>query len=182
MIVRPSRETDAAAIAAIYDHYVVRSTATMELTPPGVAEIAKRRRDILDKGLSHLVAEADGEILGFAYASFYRPRPGYRFALEDTVYVKPDSVRKGIGRALLTALIAACEAAGARQLVAVIGDDANVATIGLHAALGFRIAGRLASVGFKFDRWTDQVLMQRALAPGDAALAERRMRAEGQGG
>lgn len=182
MIVRPSRETDAADIAAIYDYYVTRSTATMELTPPGVAAIAKRRLDILDNGFPHLVADVGGEVLGFAYASLYRPRPGYSFTLEDTVYVKPDSVRKGIGRALLTALIAASEAAGARQLVAVIGDDANLATIGLHAALGFGIVGRLPSVGFKFDRWTDQVLMQRALAPGAEALAERRMRAERQGG
>jgi L-amino acid N-acyltransferase YncA len=166
MIVRPSRETDATAIAAIYDHYVTRSTATMELKAPDSVEIAKRWRDTLDKGLPHLVADADGEVLGFAYAMLYRPRAGYRFTLEDTVYVKHDSIRKGIGRALLTALIAACETAGARQLVAVIGDDTNRATVGLHAALGFQIAGRLASVGFKFGNWTDQVLMQRALGPG----------------
>ena len=181
MIVRPSRETDTAAIAAIYDHYVTRSTATMELTPPGADEIARRRREILDKGLPHLAADDGGEVLGFAYATFYRPRLGYRFTLEDTVYVKPDSVRKGIGRALLTALIAACEAAGGRQLVAVIGDETNVATVGLHHALGFHVVGRLPAVGFKFDRWTDQLLMQRALMPGDLAPAERRMRGKRDG-
>jgi phosphinothricin acetyltransferase len=175
MIVRPSRDADAPQIAAIYDHYVARSTATMETEPPGAAEMAKRRLETLGKGLPHLVAEADGALLGFAYAGFYRPRAGYRFAVEDTVYVRPDSVRKGIGRALLTALIAACEATQARQMVAVLGDNSNGASVGLHEALGFRVVGTLPSVGFKLGRWCDQILMQRAIGPGNSTLPEPRV-------
>jgi phosphinothricin acetyltransferase len=175
MIVRPLCDADTAQIAGIHDHYVAHSTATMETAPPGAAEIAKRRLETLAKGLPHLVAETDGAVLGFAYAGHYRPRAGYRFALEDTVYVRPDSLRKGIGRALLTALIVACEATQARQLVAVLGDNSNGASVGLHEALGFRVVGTLPSVGFKLGRWCDQILMQRALGAGDLTSPEPRV-------
>ena len=170
MIVRQSRDTDIARIAAIYAHHVRHGTASFEETPPDAAEIAKRRLDILAKGFPYLVAEAEGKMLGYCYASLYRVRSAYRFTLEDSVYVAPDAIRMGVGRALMGALVPACEATGARQLVAVIGDSANHSSIGLHEAFGFERVGVLKSVGFKFGRWIDSVLMQRALGPGDSTL------------
>lgn len=170
MHVRLSRDTDIPSIAAIYAHHVSHGTASFEEIPPDAAELAKRRLDILAKGFPYLVAEANGEIVGYAYASLYRVRTAYRFTLEDSVYVAPAAIRKGVGRALMGALIPACEATGARQLVAVIGDGANRSSIGLHAAFDFEHVGVLKSVGFKFGRWIDSVLMQRALGPGDSTL------------
>lgn len=170
MHVRLSRDTDIPQIAAIYAHHVRHGTASFEEVAPDAGELAKRRLDILAKGFPYLVAEADGEILGYAYASLYRVRAAYRFTLEDSVYVAPAAIRKGVGRALMGALIPACEATGARQLVAVIGDSANRSSIGLHEAFGFEPVGVLKSVGFKFGRWIDSVLMQRALGPGDSTL------------
>ena len=170
MIVRASRDTDIPKIAAIYAHHVRHGLASFEETPPDANEMAKRRLDIVAKGFPYLVAEAEGAILGYCYASLYRARVAYRFTLEDSVYVAPDAIRRGVGRALLGALIPACEATGARQLIAVIGDSANRSSIGLHEAFGFVRVGLLTSVGFKFGRWVDSVLMQRGLGQGDATF------------
>ena len=168
MIVRASRDTDVPRIAAIYAHHVRHGLASFEEIPPDDAEIAKRRLDIVAKGFPYLVAEVDDELLGYCYASLYRTRVAYRFTLEDSVYVAPTAIRRGVGRALLGALIPACEAVGARQLIAVIGDSANRSSIGLHEAFGFVRVGLLPAVGFKFGRWVDSVLMQRALGAGNA--------------
>lgn len=167
IIVRPSRDSDIPAIAAIYAHHVRHGLASFEDVPPDEAELAKRRLDVVTKGFPYLVAESEGRLRGYCYAGLYRTRVAYRFTLEDSVYVAPDAIRQGVGRALLGALIPACEATGARQLIAVIGDSANHSSIGLHAAFGFQRVGLLPSVGWKFGRWVDSVLMQRALGPGD---------------
>jgi phosphinothricin acetyltransferase len=172
-LIRPSRDEDIPAIAGIYAHAVVHGTASFELDPPDEAEMARRRAALLDGGFPHLVAEIDGAVAGFAYAGPYRPRPAYRFTVEDTVYVAPDRHRTGVGRALLSGLIGTCEASGFRQMVAVIGDSASRGSIGLHAALGFRRAGLLEAVGWKHGRWRDVVLMQRVLGEGaDAPPAD----------
>jgi L-amino acid N-acyltransferase YncA len=168
---RPATAADAGALAAIYAPHVRTGTATFELEPPDAAEMERRWRDVTGRGLPYLVAVCDGEVLGYAYAAPYRPRAAYRFTLEDSLYLRDDARGKGIGRALLLALIDASERVGARQMIAVIGDSANAASIGVHAALGFRHIGMLASVGNKFARWLDVVLMQRALGPGDGAPA-----------
>jgi L-amino acid N-acyltransferase YncA len=168
---RPATAADAGALAAIYAPHVRTGTATFELEPPDAAEMERRWRDVTGRGLPYLVAVSDGEVLGYAYAAPYRPRAAYRFTLEDSLYLRDDARGKGIGRALLSALIDASERVGARQMIAVIGDSANAASIGVHAALGFRHIGMLASVGNKFARWLDVVLMQRALGPGDGAPA-----------
>lgn len=173
-LVRDCTEEDLAAIAAIYAHHVLTGLASFEETPPDAAELSRRRQSVLAAGLPWLVAcDEDGRVVGYAYAGAYRPRPAYRFTVEDSVYVAPGRTGLGIGRRLLTALLARCESAGFRQMVAVIGDSANRASIGLHASLGFVEAGRLGSVGFKFGRWVDCVLMQRALGAGATAPPDR---------
>jgi L-amino acid N-acyltransferase YncA len=164
-VIRPALDRDVPEIAAIYAHYVLHALPTFELEPPDPDEIARRRAAILARGLPYLVAEIDGAVAGYAYAGPYRPRPAYRFTVEDSVYVRPEQQRKGLGRLLLAELIAQCESAGCRQMIAVIGDSANTPSIRLHEALGFRHVGVLREVGFKFERWVDTVLMQRALAP-----------------
>lgn len=171
--VRPSGERDLGAIAAIYAHHVLHGLATFELVPPDAAEMGRRRAHVLALGLPYLVAEIDGRIAGYAYAALYRERPAYRYTLEDSIYIDHAMVGRGAGRALLDALIADCARAGYRQLVAVIGDSANQASIGVHAACGFKHAGRLTSVGFKFGRWVDGVFMQRELGEGDRSLPTR---------
>lgn len=168
-IIRDSTEADLAVITAIYAHAVQTGVASFELEAPNIAEIARRRGAILAGGFPYLVAERDGAIAGYSYASTYRARPAYRFSVENTVYVAPAQHGHGIGRALLTALIARCEAAGYRLMVAVIGDSANTASIGLHAALGFSHAGLLPNVGWKQQRWLDAVLMTRPLGLGPTA-------------
>jgi L-amino acid N-acyltransferase YncA len=168
--IRASRAEDLTAIQEIYAHHVLHGLASFEITPPDAHELARRRDDVLARGLPHLVAERDGRVSGYAYAAPYRPRPAYRYTVEDSVYVAPDQIGKGVGRALLGRLIALCEAAGYRQMVAVIGDRGNGPSIGLHAALGFAQVGLLPSVGLKFGRWVDIVIMQRALGPGDRDL------------
>jgi L-amino acid N-acyltransferase YncA len=172
VLIRPSAPGDLGAITAIYGWNVRHGTGTFEIEPPDEAELARRRDDVLAKGLPFLVVEDDGCIVGYAYANRFRPRPAYRFALEDSVYVAGDAAGRGFGRLLLTELLARCEAAGARQMLAVIGDSANAASIGVHRALGFTPVGTLRGVGWKFGRWLDVVLMQRSLGVGDTTLPE----------
>ena len=166
-IIRSSTEADVAAIAEIYAHYVRTTTTTFEIDPPDVAEIARRRAAIRERTLPHLVAEVDGAVVGYAYAVPYRPRLAYRFTVEDSIYIDQRHIGRGLGRRLLAAVIGACELNGYRQMVAVIGGSDNAASIGLHGSFGFVPAGLLRSVGFKFGRWLDSVLMQRALGSGD---------------
>ena len=172
--IRDSRPEDVPAITRIYAHWVEHGRASFELTPPGEAEMAGRREAVLAGGYPHLAAvDADGALLGYAYASAYRPRPAYRHTVENSVYVAPGGTRSGIGRALLEALIARCEAADFRLMVAVIGDSANTPSIRLHEKLGFRHAGVIPSIGFKHERWLDTVLMTRPLGPGDTTPPTR---------
>jgi len=167
--IRPAAARDVPAIAAIYAHHVRHGLASFELEPPSEAEMERRRVEIAARGLPYLAALEGDELVGYAYAGPYRPRPAYRYTVENSVYVKPGRERRGIGRRLLAALLAECEALGLRQVVAVIGDSANDASIRLHESLGFRRAGLLQAVGFKFGRWVDSVQMQRELGPGDRA-------------
>ena len=167
MLVRPVAAADLAAIQSIYAHHVLHGTASFEETPPTVQEIRGRYDDVVSRGLPYLAAEESGEVLGYGYCSLYRERSAYRYTLEDSVYVREDQHRRGVGRAILAALIERSESLGYRQLVAVIGDRAQAASIGLHASLGFLRAGTLRSVGFKFGRWIDTVIMQRPLGRGD---------------
>jgi L-amino acid N-acyltransferase YncA len=171
LTIRPSTAADLPAITAIYAEAVHNGTGTFELDPPDEAEMTRRRHDVVSKGLPWLVACADGQVLGYAYANTFRPRKAYRFCLEDSIYLHPDARSQGLGRLLLTELITRCEAAGARQMLAVIGDAANAGSIGVHAALGFAHTGVLKASGWKFDRWLDVVLMQRALGVGDGLPA-----------
>jgi len=163
ILVRPSTDADVAQIAAIYSHHVLHGVATFETDTPDVSEIARRRSDVLSRGLPWLVAEVDGRVDGYAYAAPYRPRAAYRFTLEDSIYIHPNHLGQGIGKLLLPELIAQCEAHGAKQMIAVIGGADNPGSIRLHEKFGFRHAGRLQSVGFKFERWLDTLLMQRPL-------------------
>ena len=174
MIIRAAEARDADALAAIYGHAVLHGFGTFEEVPPDAAAMDTRRADVQRRGLPYLVAEEDGplggRVLGFAYASPFRPRPGYRYTLEDSVDVAPDATGRGVGRAVLAPVIAACEALGVRQLVAVIGDSQNHASINLHRSLGFEHAGVGKSVGYKHGRWVDIVWMQKALNGGDETL------------
>jgi phosphinothricin acetyltransferase len=167
-LIRPGRDDDVAAIAAIYGWNVEHGTGTFELEAPELAEMARRRDDVVGKGLPWLVAEQGGSVLGYAYANHFRPRPAYRYCLEDSIYLAPQATGRGLGRLLLAELVARCEAVGARQMLAVIGDSANLASIAVHRALGFEPAGTLRAAGWKFDRWIDVVLMQRRLGSGDS--------------
>lgn len=173
--IRAAHDHHLPAITAIYAHHVAHGFGSFEEVPPGLEELARRRREIVGKGLPYLVA-ADREdgILGYAYASPYRTRSAYRFTIEDSIYVAPDVARRGIGRLLLEALIERCTAAGYRQMIAVIGDSGNAGSIGLHESLGFARAGLLPSIGFKRGRWVDGVLMQRSLGAGDTSLPQER--------
>jgi phosphinothricin acetyltransferase len=164
--IRPATPADIAAITRIYAEAVKHGTASFELEPPDEAEMTRRFRALLDGGYPYLVAELDGAVVGYAYAGPYRPRPAYRFSVEDSIYIDTGAQRRGIGRALLSRLIEEAERRGYRQMIAVIGDSAQTASIALHRALGFRLIGNIENVGFKFDRWLDSVLMQRALGPG----------------
>jgi phosphinothricin acetyltransferase len=164
---RPARPDDIPAITRIYGHAVRHGTASFELEPPTEAEMRRRQRVLLEGNYPYLVAELDGMIAGYAYAGPYRLRPAYRFSVEDSVYIAPEMHRRGTGGALLHGLIAAAEARGFRQMIAVIGDSEQAASIALHQRAGFRPVGTLQSVGFKFGRWLDSVLMQRHLGAGD---------------
>ncbi len=167
MIIRAATAADAEALAAIYGHHVLHGFGTFEEDPPPPAEMESRRAAIAGRGLPYLVAEEGDRILGFAYAGPFRPRQAYRYTLEDSVYVAPDAFGRGVGRALLTGVVAACEALGVRQLVAVVGGSDNAGSIALHRSLGFQPAGVGRSFGFKHGRWVDVVWMQKSLNGGD---------------
>jgi len=169
LVIRPSTPDDVPAIAAIYGWNVLNGTGTFELEAPDAAEMARRRDDVLAKELPWLVAERSGEVLGYAYANHFRPRRAYRFCVEDSIYLAASAQGQGVGKLLLAELMSRCEACGARQMLAVIGDSANAGSIGVHRALGFEQTGLIKSAGWKFDRWLDVVMMQRALGLGDAA-------------
>lgn len=172
-IIRPSRDEDVPAITAIYAHHVLHGTGTFEVDPPTPADMAARRADVLAKGLPWLVAVADdGALAGYAYCTWFKPRPAYRFSAEDSIYLAPGIQGRGLGRALLAELAARAEATGVRKLIAVIGDSANTGSVGVHRSLGFAHVGVLKSCGWKFGRWLDVVLMDKALGAGDGTSPE----------
>jgi len=162
-LIRPSTEQDIDAITQIYSEHVLHGTGTFEIEPPTPAEMRARRAEVLAKGLPYLVVEDAGRVLGFAYCNWFKPRPAYRFSAEDSVYMDSTAHRQGLGRALLAELCAQAERAGVRKLIAVIGDSANTASVGLHQALGFTEVGTMAACGWKFERWLDIVLMEKPL-------------------
>jgi L-amino acid N-acyltransferase YncA len=168
-VIRPATPADIPAITRIYAHAVKTGTASFELDPPDEAEMTRRMKAVIDDKFPYLVAEIDGAVAGYAYASLYRSRPAYRFTVEDSVYVVPEMHGQGIGKALLKKLINICTALGYRQMIAVIGDSDQAASIGLHRTCGFRNVGTLRDIGWKFDRWLDTPLMQLALGPGATA-------------
>jgi L-amino acid N-acyltransferase YncA len=170
--VRPARLTDIAAITAIYCPAVLSGTASFELDPPAEPEMQKRMQAVLAAEFPYLVAERDGRVLGYGYLGAYRPRAAYKWSVEDSIYVAPEAQRSGAGRLLLQALIDEATVRGYRQIVAVIGDSQSYGSIGLHRALGFTHSGTVRSVGFKHGRWLDQVIMQRAIGPGDTTSPE----------
>jgi L-amino acid N-acyltransferase YncA len=167
-ILRESRADDLAAIQAIYGHHVLNGFGSFELAAPDAEEMGRRRGALLSLGLPYMIAESDGRVAGFAYAGPFRPRPAYRYTVEDSIYIAPDATGRGLGSALLAALIVRCEALGYRQMVAVIGggEPRNAGSVRLHLRHGFRMAGRLEGIGYKRDTWVDSVIMQRALGPG----------------
>ena len=172
MQLRAATPEDIGEIHAIYAHHVLRGLASFEEEPPSPAELRRRFDQVTGRGLPYLVADFGGTVAGYGYCAPYRARSAYRYTLEDSAYVRPDAQGRGIGRVLLAQLIGRSEALGYRSLIAIIGDSANAASIGLHAAEGFVRVGTLRSVGFKLGRWVDSVIMQRPLGPGDA-LAPR---------
>jgi L-amino acid N-acyltransferase YncA len=172
--VRDAVPDDMAAVQRIYAFHVLQGLATFEETPPSAQELLSRRAQVLGLGLPYLVAELGGRVQGYSYATGYRPRPAYRYTIEDSVYVEDGCYGRGIGTQLLAALIARCEQGPWRQMLAVIGNSANTASISLHRRAGFTAIGTFRSAGFKFGRWVDTVLMQRALGAGDASLPSQR--------
>jgi phosphinothricin acetyltransferase len=172
LLIRDATTDDMAAIQAIYSHHVLHGTASFELAPPTLDDMQQRRAAVLAHNLPYLAAELDGQVAGYAYATLYRPRPAYRFTCEDSVYVRPGMAGHGIGGRLLAELIQRCTALGWRQMLAVVGDSANAASLAVHARCGFHPVGTLRSVGHKFGEWRDTVLMQRALGDGDTTPPE----------
>jgi phosphinothricin acetyltransferase len=170
---RPATTADIAIITAIYAEQVLYGTATFEVIPPDESEMSQRMNALAAGGFPYVVAERDGRVAGYAYAGPYRPRPGYRNTVEDSIYIADDSRGQGIGGVLLRVLIEQCAALGFRQMLAVIGDSQNMASARLHRAAGFADAGVLKSVGFKHGRWLDSVIMQRSLGSGDRSLPGR---------
>jgi L-amino acid N-acyltransferase YncA len=176
LIIRPSTDADLPAITAIYGHHVLTGTGTFEVDPPSLDDMRGRRADVLSKGLPWLVAvekDTEGEIIvenvvGFAYCNWFKPRPAYRFSAEDSIYLSLEVTGKGIGRTLLAELMAQAKRAGVRKLIAVIGDSANAGSIALHKAAGFQAVGVLKSCGWKFDKWLDVVMMDKALGEADS--------------
>jgi phosphinothricin acetyltransferase len=172
LLIRPSTDADLPAVQAIYAQAVLQGTGTFETEVPSLEEMGRRRAEVLSRLLPWLVAVRGEEVLGYAYANYFRPRLAYRFCVEDSIYLAPTAQGQGVGRLLLAELMARCEAAGARQMLAVIGDANNAGSVGLHTALGFAHTGVLKSAGWKFGRWLDVVLMQRPLGLGDGCAAE----------
>ena len=170
--IRPAIAADLPAITAIYREAVLQGTATFELDPPDLAEMTRRFEGITAAGFPYLAALLEGRVIGYSYASLYRTRPAYRFTVENAIYLAPESHRRGVGARLLERLIDDCEKRGFRQMVAVIGDSANTGSIGLHGSQGFRQIGKLDAVGFKFGRWLDTVMMQRAIGGGGRTMPE----------
>jgi L-amino acid N-acyltransferase YncA len=166
-LIRPSTEQDLPAITRIYGHHVLHGTGTFETTPPTQEEMGTRRADVLSKGLPWLVVEEQGVVLGYAYGNWFKPRPAYRFSVEDSIYLAPEAAGKGLGRLLLAELVAVLERSGIRKVMAVIGDSGNAGSIGVHQALGFSHVGTVKACGWKFGRWLDIVLMERALGDAD---------------
>ncbi len=164
--IRPAAEADLPFVTDIYAHAVRYGTATFELLPPDLAEMTRRFRALMDGGFPYFVAALDGRVVGYAYAGAYRPRPAYRFTVENSVYLEPAIHRRGIGLQLMQHLIEACEARGYRQMIAVIGDTANAGSIGVHSRCGFQMIGTHPNVGLKFGRWLDTVMMQLSLGEG----------------
>jgi phosphinothricin acetyltransferase len=169
LLIRPSRDDDIAAITTIYGHHVLHGVASFEEVPPSEAEMARRRGDLLTRGFPYLVAERSGKVVGYCYAGPYRARIAYRFTVEDSIYIDPAEIGRGLGRALLSQVIDRVAEQGYRQMIAVIGGSETVASIRLHAALGFSQIGVFSGIGFKFGRWIDSVYMQRPLGRGDAS-------------
>jgi len=166
--IRPATLADIPAVTRIYAHAVKTGTASFELEPPSEAEMSKRMQALLDGKFPYFVAERDSAVAGYAYASLYRTRPAYRFTVEDSIYIDPAMHRRGVGKALLEKLIEACTTLGFRQMIAVIGDSEQAASIGVHRSCGFAPVGNLKTIGWKFGRWLDTPFMQRALGPGAA--------------
>lgn len=166
-LIRPSSDADLPAITAIYAHHVLHGTGSFETEPPSVADMTTRRADVLSKGLPYLVVEQDGKIAGFAYGNWFKPRPAYRYSVEDSIYMAPDLQGKGLGRALLAELMARFEAVGIRKVMAIVGDSANTGSVGIHLALGFTQVGIVDSCGWKFGAWRDIVIMQKTLGVGN---------------
>lgn len=166
--IRPSQSEDMAAITAIYKHHVLHGTGTFEIEPPSLEDMTARREDVLSKGLPYLVLEDSGQVVGFAYCNWFKPRPAYRFSAEDSIYLAAGTAGKGWGRMLLAELCLAAEKAGIRKLIAVIGDSANAGSIGVHTSLGFNHVGIVSGCGWKFERWLDIVMMEKALGLGQS--------------
>lgn len=163
LLIRPAAAADLSVIAEIYGHHVLHGTASFETEPPTLEEMAWRHAAVTSHGLPYLIAEMEGGVVGFAYAGPYRPRPAYRFTVEDSVYIRHDRAGKGIGRSLLNEVLELCEQAGSKQMIAIIGDSENAASIRLHQSAGFDHVGVLRNVGLKFGRWLDTVIMQKSL-------------------
>ena len=166
-LIRSSSDADLPAITAIYAHHVLHGTGSFETEPPSLADMTARRADVLSKGLPYLVVEHEGTIAGFAYGNWFKPRPAYRYSVEDSIYMAPDLQRRGLGRALLAELLARFEAVGIRKVMAIVGDSANTGSVGIHLALGFTQVGVVESCGWKFGAWRDIVIMQKTIGPGD---------------
>ena len=171
-IIRAATEADLPFVTEIYDREVREGTATFELDPPDLAEMTRRFRSLMNGGFPYLAAEVDGRVVGYAYAGPYRPRPAYRFTVENSVYLHPSTHRRGIGLQLMQLLLAEAVARGYRQMIAVIGDSANAGSIGLHTRLGFQMIGTHPHVGLKFGRWLDTVMMQLPLGDGATTVPE----------
>ena len=165
-IIRPSTDADIPAITAIYAHHVLNSTGTFETEAPSEQDMTNRRADVMGKGLPYLVAVDDGQVVGFAYGNWFKPRPAYRYSVEDSIYLDPNQHGKGLGRALLAELMARCEAVGIRKMMAIVGDSANAASVGVHLALGFEQVGKVDACGWKFGAWRDIVILQKTLGLG----------------
>ena len=168
--IRPATEADIRFVTEIYEHAVRYGTATFELIPPDLTEMTRRFKALTDNGYPYLAAVLDGRAIGYAYAGPYRPRPAYRFTVENSVYLAPATHRRGIGSQLLQRLIAESQARGYRQMIAVIGDSANAGSIGVHSKSGFAMIGTHPNVGFKFGRWLDTVMMQLPLGEGGTTV------------